>query len=78
MEDNFKNKELLLEDGNTYIVIKIIKIENKLYAYVINKNDTFEGKFIEIITEANEKYINPITDEETIELILNKIGEELI
>lgn len=68
------NSVIKLEDGNDYVVIDKIKVEDKAYVYLTNVKDLEDFCIRKettkvLIDETEEKYLEGLTEEEFAEAI---------
>ena len=73
------NKEdiITLDDNKEYLILDIIDYLNKKYLYcvLVDEDDipTQEYKYVEVINENNETYIEEVNDEKILENLVNLV-----
>lgn len=79
---DIRYKDILkLSDGNEYVVTSMASYEDNQYYYVVNINDISIVKFLKLITDNNEFFLEEIMDDslisEIMPVLLSNIKEEL-
>lgn len=71
---DYTNKQIALEDNNTYVVIEQVEYNNSIYLYIANELDEDDTKFVEIKDNEIKKIDEQLFKSEILPLFVDKFS----
>lgn len=71
---DYTNKQITLEDNNTYVVIEQVEYNNSIYLYIANELDEDDTKFVEIKDNEIKKIDEQLFKSEILPLFVDKFS----